>query len=128
MPRADPQTGDGDSSQAVGLLRPCCNGGDLRVVALVEESQAALGYLVLKEQWRTRGNRDLGFFQGFLMNAMRKMEKITFLSLFCGAQDAECVFQKGSVMWNTLDTKRGCYFKLAHCFVFSSFPLSFINC
>ena len=59
---------------------------------------------MLKEQWRTRGNGDLGFFQGFLMNAMRKMEK-TFLSLFYGAQDIECMLQKGSVIWNIPDAK-----------------------
>lgn len=70
--------GTGTAATLWGCSDPAPMGDDLRVVALVEESQAPLGYLVLKEQWRTRGNRGLGFFQGFLMNVMRKMEKITF--------------------------------------------------
>lgn len=112
LPRADPQTAHGDTNQAT-CLGCCCNGDGLQVVttgtwgvvALVGESWTALGYLVLKEQWRTRGNGDLGSFQGFLMNAVRKMEKITFLRLFYGAQDIERMLQKGSVIWNTPDAK-----------------------
>lgn len=106
LPRADPQSADGGGHQPG-------RGGDLwvvatgtwRVVAVVGESRAALGYLVLREQWRTRGNGDLGFFQGFLMNVVRKMGKITFLSLFYGARDTERMLQNGSVIWNTPDAK-----------------------
>lgn len=48
------------------------------MLAQPEAGQAGLGYLVLREQWRTRGNGALGSFQRFLMNGMRKMEKISF--------------------------------------------------
>lgn len=96
LPRADPQSADGGDLWVVAT-------GTWRLVALVGQSRAALGYLVLREQWRTRGNGDLGFFQGFLMNVVRKMGKITFLSLCYGAQDTERMLQKGSVIWNTPD-------------------------
>lgn len=59
------------------------------MLAQPEASQAGLGYLVLREQWRTRGNGALGSFQRFLMNGIRKNGENLFLSLSCGAQGSE---------------------------------------
>lgn len=103
LPRPDPRTGDGDTRQTVGHLGLCCNGDgdnwDLESGGTGGEEQGCPG------QWRTRGNGDLGFFQGFLMNAMRKMEKMAFLSWICGAQGIEYMLQKGRAIWNTPDAK-----------------------
>lgn len=101
LPRGDSRAED--TRQPVGHLGSCCNGDghnwDLESGGTGGEEQGCPG------QRRTRGHGDLGFFQGFLMNAVRKMEKIAFSSLICGAQGIEYMLQKGRAIWNTPDTK-----------------------
>lgn len=117
-----PRAVDGATSQAVG---PAAMGVTFEWWQL-RPGEWDLGYLVLKEQWRVRGNRGLDFFQGFLMNAMRKMEKITFFEpvvLECRIL-SPCFRQ--AVLLGISRIQNGCYFKTVLCFVFS-LPLSFIN-